>query len=248
MRCLSAADIVRIWELGQDRHPLDRALLLLAFAFPKKTLVELASWSIGRRDAYLLTLREITFGDKLNSFAICPQCQEKLEFSLNIRDIRIIDPEQMTESDCYQFTTESLELQFRLPNSLDLAAVMTAEDETTASLQLAKHCLLQANLDGKAVSYEKLPATAIAHLSKQFTEVDSQAEILLDLTCPACDHLWQVLFDIVDFFWRELSNQAKRLLREVHALAEVYGWQEDEILGMSALRRQYYLDLAEPKN
>ena len=245
MRCLSAADIVRIWELGQDRHPLDRALLLLAFAFPEKNLTELASWSIGRRDAYLLTLREITFGGKLNSFATCPQCQENLEFSLNIRDLRIIDPDRTITKDCYQFSTESLELQFRLPNSLDLAAAMTAEDETSASLQLAKHCLLQANLDGKAVSYEQLPATAIADLDKQLTEADSQAEILLDLTCPACDRLWQVLFDIVDFFWRELSNQAKRLLQEVHALAKVYGWQEAEILGMSAVRRQSYLDLAE---
>ena len=244
MRCLSATDIVRIWELGQDRHPIDRALLLLAYAFPEKTLTELASWSIGRRDAYLLTLREITFGDKLNSFATCPQCQENLEFSLNTSDLRIIDPDQMTEADCYKFTTKSLELQFRLPNSLDLAAAMKAEDETTASWQLTKHCLLSANLDGKAVSYEQLPATAIAHLSKQFTEADPQAEILLDLTCPACNHLWQVLFDIVDFFWRELSNQAKRLLQEVHTLAKVYGWQEAEILGMSAVRRQYHLDLA----
>ncbi|MDJ0717756.1 MAG: hypothetical protein QNJ54_26635 [Prochloraceae cyanobacterium] len=245
MLCLSAADIVRIWELGQDRHPLDRALLLLAFAFPEKTLTELASWSIGRRDAYLLTLRAITFGGKLNSFATCPQCQEKLEFSLNTRDILIIDPDRTISKDCYQFTTERLEIQFRLPNSLDLAAVMTAENETNASLQLAQRCLLQANLDGKAVSYQQLPATAIARLNKQLTEADSQAEILLDLTCPACDYLWQVLFDIVDFFWRELSIQAKRLLQEVHALAKVYGWQESQILGMSALRRQYYLDLAE---
>ena len=245
MRCLSAADIVRIWELGQDRHPLDRALLLLAYAFPEKTLTELASWSIGRRDAYLLSLREITFGVKLNSFATCPQCQENLEFSLNTKDLRIIDPNNLTESDCHQFTSESLELQFRLPNTLDLTAVMKAEDEITASLQLAKRCLLEANLEGKEISYEQLPATAIAQLNQQLTEADSQAEILLDLTCPVCDRLWQVLFDIVDFFWRELSNQAQRLLQEVHALAKVYGWQESEILGMSAVRRQYYLNLAE---
>jgi hypothetical protein len=52
-----------------------------------------------------------------------------------------------------------------------------------------------------------------------------------------------VLFDIVSFFWTELSAQAKRLLREVHTLARGYGWREADILAMSARRRQLYLDL-----
>ncbi len=243
MRSLSAADLVRIWELGQERHPIDRALLLLAYAFPEKQLTELASLSIGCRDAYLLMLREITFGEQLNSFATCPQCQENLEFSLSTKALRIINPDTMTDLTEYQMSIDSLKLQFRLPNSFDLATVMTAADEETATLQLAKQCLLQAHLDGKAVCYEELSATAIAYLSQKLTETDPQAEILLDLSCPACDHVWQVLFDIVDFFWRELSNQAQRLLQEVHSLAKVYGWQEAEILNMSAMRRQYYLDL-----
>ncbi|MDJ0511711.1 MAG: hypothetical protein QNJ64_21055 [Crocosphaera sp.] len=244
IRPLSAADIVRIWELGQDRHPIDRALLLLAYGFPEKQFTEFASWSIGCRDAYLLTLREITFGEQLNSFATCPQCQENLEFSLSTKALRIIDPDAMTDLSEYQVSIDHLNLHFRLPNSLDLATVMTAPDEETATLQLAKQCLLEVNLEGKALSYEELPTTVIALLAQKLTETDPQAEILLDLNCPACDHVWQVLFDIVDFFWRELSNQAQRLLQEVHSLAKVYGWQEAEILNMSAVRRQYYLDLA----
>lgn len=244
MRSLSAADIVRIWELGQDRHPVDRALLLLAYGFPEKQLTELASWSIGCRDAYLLMLREMTFGEQLNSFATCPQCQESLEFVLNTKILRIIDPDTMTDLKNYQVRLDHLNLHFRLPNSLDLAAVMTAVDEETATLQLAKQCLLQANLEGKAVSYHELSTTAIAILAQQLREIDPQSEILLDLSCPACNHVWQVSFDIVDFFWRELSNQAQRLLQEVHSLAKVYGWQEAEILNMSAVRRKYYLDLA----
>jgi hypothetical protein len=74
-------------------------------------------------------------------------------------------------------------------------------------------------------------------------ECDPQAELLLDLNCPACQHTWQVLFDIVSFFWMELSVQAKRLMREVHLLARSYGWREADILSMSAMRRQFYLDL-----
>jgi hypothetical protein len=67
--------------------------------------------------------------------------------------------------------------------------------------------------------------------------------VLLGLHCPLCSHSWQALFDIASFFWTEISAHARRLLREVDALARAYGWSEAEILGLSASRRQAYLEL-----
>ena len=49
--------------------------------------------------------------------------------------------------------------------------------------------------------------------------------------------------DIGEFFWRELTVQAKRLLREVHLLARGYGWREADVLALHPRRRQAYLDL-----
>jgi hypothetical protein len=72
---------------------------------------------------------------------------------------------------------------------------------------------------------------------------DPVAEVLLDLRCPLCAHSWQALFDIASFLWMEISAHARRLLREVDALARAYGWGEAEILGLSATRRQAYLEL-----
>ena len=88
-----------------------------------------------------------------------------------------------------------------------------------------------------------VPEEAIAHLSQHLTEADPQAEILLDLQCPVCQHSWQSLFDIVAFFWSELQVQAQRLLQEVHVLARAYGWRESDILSLSSTRRQFYLKL-----
>ena len=53
--------------MGQDQHPLDRALTLLA-ACPELTRDELAALSVGQRGglARLLTLRERTFGPALS--------------------------------------------------------------------------------------------------------------------------------------------------------------------------------------
>ncbi len=242
MHPLGADRILRIWEIGQGQHPIDRALTFLTFACPEKTTDELASLTIGQRDAYLLTLREISLGPQLNGFTECPKCRERLEFHLNVADIRMSDP-NTTVVQHHIFQIEQLELQFRLPNSWDLAAILDCQDVIAADTLLLQRCLLQANQNGIPISYDRLSPEVINQLAEQIAAADPQSEILLNLNCSACGHEWQSLFDIVSFFWTEINAQAKRLLREVHLLARFYGWREADILSMSALRRQLYLDL-----
>jgi hypothetical protein len=43
--------------------------------------------------------------------------------------------------------------------------------------------------------------------------------------------------------WRELDDWAQRTLREIHVIAGAYGWSEDEILQLSARRRQMYVEM-----
>ncbi len=75
-------------------------------------------------------------------------------------------------------------------------------------------------------------------------KTDPQAETLIDLTCPACGHGWTVALDIGSFLWTRWNALAKRLLREVHVLARAYGWREPDILALSWIRRQAYLEMA----
>lgn len=235
--------MITIWETGQSQHPIDRAITLLNFAYPDKSLDELASLSIGQRDASLLTLREITLGSKMASYAECPQCAERLEFTINVADIRVTPPIPAINQE-YLLTSGNLQLRFRLPNSKDLAAVVGYEDVNQARHVIGQRCVLAVHHDGVVISNKELTPDLMTVLAQQMAECDPQAEILLNLTCPACNHHWQILFDIVAFFWSEISVQAKRLLREVHTLARFYGWREADILAMSAIRRQFYLDLA----
>ena len=62
-------------------------------------------------------------------------------------------------------------------------------------------------------------------------------------TCPACTFTWSEPFDIVTFFWAEIDAWARRLLADVHVLASSYGWSERDILALSPVRRQYYLEM-----
>ncbi len=242
MRALSAPLLLQVWEWGERQHLIDRALTLLALACPEIPREELGLINIGRRDAYLLKVRELTFGPNLDVVTPCPSCGETLELRIKVKELLLQEPTEPIQQD-YHFSVEGFELKFRLPNSQDLAGLLGIENLDRAQQHLAQRCLLAVTHNGVPVSFEDLPSPVIAQLSEQLSEADPQAEILLNLKCPACSHQWQALFDIVSFFWTELSAQAKRLMREVHDLARVYGWREVDILAMSSLRRQQYLSL-----
>lgn len=244
MRALSGQEILHIWELGLKQHPIDRALTILAVASPEMSQDELATLSLGQRDARLLSVRERTFGPRVAGLAECPKCQGKLEFFLDVSDIRMAPDKNNNNTDQFQqLTADSFELRFRLPNSLDLKAIASCRDVVAAHNLLVRRCLLQTCQDGVEVPVEDLPETTIAALAAQIAEHDPQAEVELELNCPACRHRWQIIFDIASFFWNEICIQAKRLLRQVHTLARAYGWREADILAMSAARRQFYLEM-----
>lgn len=247
MHSLSAGQVLQIWEIGQTQHPLERALTLLAYALPEQSPDALAKLSLGQRDTQLLTLRSLTFGPTMDGFTLCPQCGEQLEFALNVTDLYVGEPHGLTTPD-HDLSVDDYGVQFRLPDSSDLAAAIAASssDLAVARQILAQRCIQKVHHQDAPVAAAALPPEVLAQLAQRMADCDPQAELWLDLTCPACQHGWQVLFDIISFFWAELTAQAKRLLQEVHALARSYGWREADILAMSAQRRQLYLDLVAP--
>jgi hypothetical protein len=143
----------------------------------------------------------------------------------------------------HEVTIEGYKVRFRLPNSVDLAQIACCRDIVAARNLLVQRCVLQASLDGVEVGVTALPEAITAALAECMSGYDPQAEVELNLTCPVCGQSWSVMFDIVSFFWTEICAQAKRLLREVHTLARVYGWREADILFLSTARRQFYLEM-----
>ncbi|MEM6398644.1 MAG: phage baseplate protein [Cyanobacteria bacterium P01_D01_bin.116] len=240
MKVLSEVEILNIWEIGSRQHPVDRALTILRWVFPEQSRQELATLSIGERDKYLLSVREQTFGDRLYGYTECPQCSERLEFTYSTQDLQL--PENSQET-VLTVIIEQLEMCFRLPNSQDLAVVVSSNSMETAYQSLVTRCLLEVKRAGIAVGADNLSVEEIEQLATAIAKADPQAEILLDFDCPACGYNWQEILDIITFLWTEISVQAQRLLREVHLLASAYGWSEREILSLSPTRRQLYLEL-----
>ncbi|HWW62087.1 MAG TPA: phage baseplate protein, partial [Thermoanaerobaculia bacterium] len=129
----------------------------------------------------------------------------------------------------------SHEVIVRAPTSADLAAIESMTDVHAARTALLAACI--------GTEPDTLPADVIDAIVARLEELDPQADVALVLTCPECAHEWREPFDIVTFFWNEVSVAARRLLGEVHELASAYHWSERDILALSPARRDAYLEL-----
>ncbi len=90
---------------------------------------------------------------------------------------------------------------------------------------------------------DALPERMLDLMAAEMARCDPQADVELALACPGCGQPYTVLFDVETFLWMKIDMLARRLLREVDALARVYGWSEAAILALPATRRQAYLEI-----
>lgn len=241
MLALNATSLLTAWEQGVSQHPLQRAVTLLALAWPQKSVDEWTRVSIGERDRQLLQLRHELFGSRFEAIANCPKCGERLELVFSTQDLLTQVAEASTSPELLRLKSGSYEVDYRLPTTADLFAV--AENPNQARELLLERCV-EAQKDGVAVSASALPGTVIKQLGKKMADADPQAEVQIVLDCPACSHHWPTIFDILSYLWGEIEDWAQQILHDVHSLASVYGWSERDILSMSATRRRLYLELS----
>ncbi len=245
MRPLSAPQLLALWDAGQNRHPIDRALLALALAMPEEAPDGLADRPVGWREVNLLALRNASFGSALEGYAPCPSCGSVMEFSLDgaalLGELPAPDGDSLIQFDGRQW---------RLPTSRDQALILDAPDPETAVLSLLERCLVAETVPNQnaAVNREKSqkllssPA-AINELEARMEALDPAANIRLGMQCSDCGHAWDAVLDIGTCFWDELGMRARQLLESVHRLASAYGWREAEILALSPARRSAYLSM-----
>jgi hypothetical protein len=205
--------------------------------------------TVGDRDALLLHLHELSFGQALQCEARCPApgCGEKLELGLSVQELLL--PAYLHGASSHELRLAAaggLRVRFRLPTGEDqeAAVALALHDVSAGVAALVKRCVLaveHANGTGAA----PLPDTLEHDLSDRMAELDPQAELLLRADCPACGGSFRARFDIASFLRQRLAERAQAIYREIHLLAFHYHWSERDILGMCARKRQRYLRLLE---
>jgi hypothetical protein len=206
------------------------------------------SLAVGDREALTLHLRRLTLGSRLQCVLKCPlaACNEPLDLELNVGEFLL--PPYQDPKPFYEVTIPgngaAYKVRFRLPTGADQeAAAALARQDPAAGADLVLRRCLELVLREDDEPAEALPAAVMAEISRMMAELDPQAELTLNMTCPVCGHAFSTIFDPASYFSQELASRVKHLYREVHQLAFHYHWGEAEIMGMTARKRQRYLDL-----
>lgn len=204
--------------------------------------------AVGDREALTLHLRRLTLGSRLQCVVNCPrgECNEPLDLELRVGDL--LQPPYQAPQPFYEATVNengaAYGVKFRLPTGGDqeAAAALARQDPGAGAELVLRRCLeLVSGEDHEPV--EVLPAAVVEQIIGMMAELDPQSELRLNLICPVCGHVFSNIFDTASYFFQELASRSKHLYREVHQLAFYYHWGEAEIMGMTARKRQRYLDL-----
>ena len=233
------AAVLALWERGVGRRPGRRALVLLAGAASEAAMGDWARAPAGRRDRALLDLRERLFGRRFTGLTSCPRCDEPIELTFDAAEVR----RDTAGIEAATVRVDGIDVAFRLPNAGDLEAIDGEPDVPSARARLVARCVGPVTRDGEAIAVEAWSPGLVEAVAARMAEIDPQADVALDLDCPACAHAWREPFDIVTFFWVELAASARRILDDVHVIASAYGWSETEILALSPARRSAYLEM-----
>lgn len=232
LRPLTGEDEAFLLEDAEALSPAARTTALLARCLERLGPLErvdadaVRALTAGDREALLLELRRLSFGERLECVLTCPdaECGEAMELELRAGDLLLAPYEDARPE------YEAGGTRFRLPNGGDLeAAAAAARDGVEAGVRLV--------LERCVVAGE--PSDGIDAL---MAELDPQADLELELACPACGHAFTVAFDTGDYLAREVGRDGDALLREIHLLGLHYHWPESELMAMTPRRRRRYLN------
>jgi hypothetical protein len=126
----------------------------------------------------------------------------------------------------------------RLVTGGDQEAAARHEDGEDALRELVERCVLEVRAHS-----DPSPLALAEAVSGPLAELDPQAQIELEAVCPSCGEPTGAVVDAAGLLFAELTASDERLIREVDAIARVYHWGEEEILGLDVRRRRRYLEL-----
>lgn len=196
--------------------------------------------TLGEMNRRLLELQQSLTGPRLALIAPCPHCGEQASFEVELPRLlqglpEIVDPAEQ------QLSIDGWTLRFRPPSPADLPDV--ALDEPGFVRHVLDRCVVERQAPPGAVD-GVWPEAVLTVLNDKLEAADPGAEIGFALQCPACDQPWRAPFDPSASLWSWLQTLAERTLLDIDALARRYGWSEAQVLALTPIRRNAYLQLA----
>ena len=193
--------------------------------------------TLGDRIALILQVRKAVFGDKMQGLLKCPVCKEPLSLDLSVKSL--LQPAKTCPKTAYTVEFENFVFKVKPLTGADLEAIATNCSSLDPKEQLVRSCIMSS----KPPLPEKLSDEFVVAVGSELNEIDPQADMIFNLTCPTCNQPFQAPLDIENYFFEEMTSRLKQLEREVHWIALNYHWSEDAILSLPVAKRKRYIEL-----
>ncbi len=226
--------LLDLWETALPLNAPAREALLAAEPGVEAT-------TLGAQRRRLLQALQTHVGDVATLRCRCPACAAQVSFDVSLSALLDALPAADVGGE-HRLEEGAWQVRFRLPAPDDLLALNDEADEQPFAAALLRRCLIDARHDGRPS--EELPAALCDRLSARMEALDPAASLAFDVTCTECAHGWSAPFDPACALMAHVHDEAEALLLDIDALAQRYGWSEDQILALPQLRRQAYLQLA----
>jgi hypothetical protein len=198
--------------------------------------------TLGAQRRRLVERLQRRVGARLALKSRCPACGEEAAFDVALPDLLETLDADAPDAGEHRLDHDGWQLRFRLPAPRDLQA---PDPDVDAFVQrLLQHCVTEVREHGQPRGLQAVPPPVLEALSERMEALDPAARIAFAVRCPACGHRWPAPFDAGRALWSLMQGDAEQLLLDIDALAQRYGWSEDQILALAPTRRQAYLQLA----
>ena len=221
------SDFLAFWEAGVCVHPLERAALLVSWidGVSRETA---AGMTIDQRDRELFKFCNYCFGPTIELMLVCEECGVESESAFAISDVLSTAPVPCE----FSIVHSGRQLTCRHPNSHDLACAISADNPRKTLLS-------------SLVKEEEPDEAMLSMIEQHMAEHAGLADFSIANVCPDCGHVTETPFDILDFVWRRIRVEARRILRDIDVLAQAYGWTSSDILALSPQRRAAHIAMVQ---
>lgn len=196
--------------------------------------------TIGDRISLLLQIRRFVMGDKIGCEVTCPECKNLMSIDLKVSEI--LQPLEHDPKRKYHFEIDGISLELRPVNGKDQESLLELDSKSDL-MQYEDYIIRRCLLSADPSLPKSLSTDLVAKASMKLDELDPQAHLVLDITCPSCSNHFQIPFLHEDFIFEEIYTRYELAHQEIHLLAFYYHWTEKEILSLPTTTRKRYAEL-----
>lgn len=195
-------------------------------------------WTVSERLQGLLAIANASTGAATAAVAICSNadCREQVELELGLSGFADEEPANKID----WLSPDGDKILCRLPTGQDqLSWQLHAKNEQQIDEAFLAESLMES--PARELLPTPLPDAWMDSLGTALNAADPLTALNIDVSCPFCNQALRVDVDLEQLLIEGLRLQQRRLIEQIHRLANSYHWSEIDIASLPSWRRERYL-------